>query len=82
MWKMGAGHGDQADRHDRVFQAQVYYMMELSKIKPRNQGDRADGAKAWITKLQQEGQATMRMLWKEWVEPPGAITPDDLIPRV
>jgi hypothetical protein len=62
MWKMGTRHGGQANKHDRVFQAQVYYMMELSEIKPRRQDDRADDAKAWMMTHQQEGQATARML--------------------
>jgi hypothetical protein len=61
MQKMGARHGGQVDKHDRVFQSQVYYMMELSEIKPRSQDDRADDAKAWMMKYQQEGQATVRM---------------------
>jgi hypothetical protein len=57
MWKMGAGYGGQADKHGRVFQAQVYYMTGLSEIKPQSQDDRVVDAKAWIMKHQQEGQA-------------------------
>jgi hypothetical protein len=33
-----------------VYQAQVYYMMKLSEIKPRKLDDQVDDAGAWMVK--------------------------------